>query len=31
MDTIRVVFSSSRPISWVNTAFPYGLAYLLYF
>lgn len=29
MDTIRVVFSSSRPISWVNTAFPFGLAYLL--
>ncbi len=29
MDTIRVIFSSSRPISWVNTAFPYGLAYLL--
>lgn len=28
-DTIRVIFSSSRPISWVNTAFPYGLAYLL--
>lgn len=29
MDTIRIVFSSSRPISWVNTAFPFGLAYLL--
>lgn len=29
MDTIRGVLAASRPISWVNTAFPYGLAYLL--
>ncbi|WP_245802198.1 prenyltransferase [Corynebacterium pacaense] len=26
---MAVVLSSSRPISWVNTAFPFGLAYLL--
>ncbi|AGF71718.1 prenyltransferase [Corynebacterium halotolerans] len=29
MRIIRAVLSASRPISWVNTAFPYGLAYLL--
>ena len=29
MQRITAVFSSSRPISWVNTAFPYGAAYLL--
>jgi 4-hydroxybenzoate polyprenyltransferase len=23
------IFTASRPISWVNTAFPYGLAYLI--
>ena len=29
MQRITAVFRSSRPISWVNTAFPYGAAYLL--
>lgn len=29
MEIIRGVFAASRPVSWVNTAFPYGLAYLL--
>lgn len=29
MSMIRGILSASRPISWVNTAFPYGLAYLL--
>lgn len=29
MTTILGVLSASRPISWVNTAFPFGLAYLL--
>lgn len=29
MRIIRGVLSASRPVSWVNTAFPYGLAYLL--
>lgn len=28
MTTILGVLSASRPISWVNTAFPFGLAYL---
>lgn len=27
--TLRGILTASRPISWVNTAFPYGLAYLL--
>lgn len=27
--TIRTLFVSSRPISWVNTAFPFAAAYLL--
>ncbi|MDJ0355906.1 prenyltransferase [Paenarthrobacter sp. PH39-S1] len=26
---LRVLFVSSRPISWVNTAYPFGAAYLL--
>ncbi|WP_420098936.1 prenyltransferase [Corynebacterium sp.] len=29
MTTIRGVLAASRPISWINTAYPYGLAYLL--
>ena len=29
MNLISGVLSASRPISWVNTAFPYGAAYLL--
>ena len=29
MSMIRGILAASRPISWVNTAFPYGLAYLL--
>ncbi|HZK32466.1 MAG TPA: prenyltransferase [Corynebacterium sp.] len=29
MNLIIGVLSASRPISWVNTAFPYGAAYLL--
>ncbi len=29
MNVLRGIFSASRPISWVNTAFPFGLAYLL--
>lgn len=29
MKIIRGVLAASRPVSWVNTAFPYGLAYLL--
>ena len=27
--TLQALFTSSRPISWVNTAFPFGAAYLL--
>ncbi len=27
--TLRALFVSSRPISWVNTAYPFGAAYLL--
>lgn len=27
--TLRALFTSSRPISWVNTAYPFGAAYLL--
>ncbi len=27
--TARALFVSSRPISWVNTAYPFGAAYLL--
>jgi len=27
--TMRALFTSSRPISWVNTAYPFGAAYLL--
>lgn len=29
MSTVRTVLGSSRPLSWVNTAFPFGAAYLL--
>ena len=29
MRILRGILAASRPISWVNTAFPYGLAYLL--
>ena len=29
MRILRGVLAASRPISWVNTAFPFGLAYLL--
>ena len=29
MNLLRGILSASRPISWVNTAFPFGLAYLL--
>ncbi|MGD7003008.1 prenyltransferase [Corynebacterium halotolerans] len=29
MRILRGVISASRPVSWVNTAFPFGLAYLL--
>lgn len=29
MKKIRLILLSSRPISWVNTAYPFGLAYLL--
>ncbi|MDO5511640.1 prenyltransferase [Corynebacterium sp.] len=29
MRTLRGILAASRPISWVNTAFPFGLAYLL--
>lgn len=29
MRVLRGVLAASRPISWVNTAFPFGLAYLL--
>ena len=29
MNLISGILSASRPISWVNTAFPYGAAYLL--
>lgn len=29
MNIITDVLSASRPVSWVNTAFPFGLAYLL--
>lgn len=28
-DRVRTVLLSSRPISWVNTAYPFGAAYLL--
>lgn len=28
MELLRVVLASSRPISWVNTAFPFAAAYL---
>lgn len=28
-DKLWAIFSSSRPISWINTAFPFGAAYLL--
>ncbi len=26
---VRAVLASSRPVSWVNTAYPFGAAYLL--
>jgi len=29
MNSLLSVLSSSRPISWVNTAFPFGVSYLL--
>ena len=29
MNTILSVLGASRPISWVNTAFPFGAAYLI--
>ena len=29
MKSLLSIISSSRPISWINTAFPYGVAYLL--
>lgn len=29
MIMVRGILAASRPISWVNTAFPFGLAYLL--
>lgn len=29
MNALRSVLAASRPISWVNTAFPYGAAYLV--
>ena len=29
MRMLRGILAASRPISWVNTAFPFGLAYLL--
>lgn len=29
MEKIRLILLSSRPISWINTAYPFGLAYLL--
>lgn len=29
IEKIRLILLSSRPISWVNTAYPFGLAYLL--
>ena len=27
---VATVVASSRPLSWVNTAFPFGAAYLLF-
>lgn len=29
MNLVTAVLAASRPVSWVNTAFPFGLAYLL--
>ncbi len=29
METLKQLFWSSRPISWINTAYPFGLAYWL--
>lgn len=29
METLKKLFWSSRPVSWVNTAYPFGLAYWL--
>ncbi|MFP7365291.1 prenyltransferase [Corynebacterium callunae] len=29
MNSLKVIFAASRPISWVNTAFPFALAYVL--
>lgn len=29
MELLKILFVSSRPISWVNTAFPFAAAYLL--
>lgn len=28
MNLVRTLVATSRPISWVNTAYPYGFAYL---
>ena len=29
MRVLRALFASSRPISWVNTAYPFAAAYIL--
>ena len=29
IETIKTLFWASRPISWINTAYPFGLAYWL--
>jgi 4-hydroxybenzoate polyprenyltransferase len=29
MNLLRTVFTSSRPLSWVNTAYPFAAAYLI--
>ena len=28
MQTLKALFLSSRPLSWINTAFPFAAAYL---
>ena len=30
MSALRTLVLSSRPLSWINTAFPFGLTYYLY-
>ena len=30
MSALRTLVLSSRPLSWVNTAFPFGLTYYLF-